>query len=506
MKKLLLSMLFVFLMSNLLMAQATYVGSTTCATCHSDKYNDWKDSGHPYKFSVIANNEVPTYPDFVINFQDTWMDSLGSAAHTWDQIAGVIGGFGWKARFVGTDGIIVGTASSSIDPGSGHNQFNFFGGEAHGWVDYHKSDENKYYNYSCFKCHTTGADTSGTWLANVDNLGTFTEGGIGCEACHGPGSEHASSPSTSNIDRVYEFAHLDNVYGGLVYAEGDTVRPDEAGNDVNFLCGTCHNRSYTAPIDSKGGFIKHHEQWDEFLTTKHYEQGFTCITCHDPHKRVLWGGDGIKITCETCHSKESGFKNHNENADCIDCHMPFAAKSGTTRGHSGHKGDVRSHLFTIIPDTLSIFNETGSAVRNDEQRKAGLNPGFSCLGCHNDDPNDAIPDMTLAQAAAAAKDMHEATGISSETSPLPTEFSLKQNYPNPFNPSTIIPFAVKNQGRVTLAVYDITGKKLRVLVDEVKAPGNYEVTFNASDLSGGIYIVHMKSGTYSSTKKLVLVK
>jgi hypothetical protein len=86
------------------------------------------------------------------------MESLGDGSHTWADVAGVIGGYGWKARFVGTDGHLIGTAGSSFgDTRVGHNQFNFYGGEDHGWVDYHPGDE-KIYNYGCFKCHTTGGD------------------------------------------------------------------------------------------------------------------------------------------------------------------------------------------------------------------------------------------------------------------------------------------------------------------------------------------------------------
>ena len=150
-------------------ADKTFVGSDACKGCHSSKYDDWSASGHPYKFSVIENDEAPVYPPEAVNFQSQWMENLGDGSHTWADIGGVIGGYGWKARFVGTDGHIVGTAGSSFSTGLGHNQFNFFGGEDHGWVDYHPADV-KIYNYGCFKCHTTGGDTTGTWLAGVDGL------------------------------------------------------------------------------------------------------------------------------------------------------------------------------------------------------------------------------------------------------------------------------------------------------------------------------------------------
>ena len=489
------------------LAQRTYVGSEACSTCHADKVADWQNSGHPYKFTVIENNQPPIYPDFVVNFQDQWMDSLGDGSHTWADIAGVIGGFGWKSRFVGTDGYIIGTAGSSFgDAGYGHNQFNFFGGEEHGWVDYDKDKTTKLYNYGCFKCHTTGGDTSGTWLSGVDGLGNFSEGGIGCESCHGPGSAHASTGNTDYIDRVYEYAHLDNSIGGLVWADGDTVRPSTDSDNVNYLCGTCHNRSYTYPINSKGGFIKHHEQWDEMIASPHGDQSWmNCSTCHDPHKRVVWDGEGITKTCQDCHSNVTVINDHTT-VNCIDCHMAFAAKSGTTRGQSGYKGDVRSHLFRIIPDTNSIFTEDGSAVKDDAERQAALNVQFACLGCHNDDPDDGITNKTLAEALASAQNIHGLDAIVGSENTIPKSFALKQNFPNPFNPGTQIVFHLPKRSHVKLTVYNMAGQLVATIVNQVMEPGVKQINFNASSLPSGVYFYRIQASEYSDTRKMVLLK
>ncbi|NOY94802.1 MAG: hypothetical protein GXO81_00205, partial [Chlorobi bacterium] len=79
----------------------TFVGSEECRICHYEKYNDWVASGHPYKFSVTPGDVGPVYPVEAVNFQSTWLDNLGDGTQTWADIAGVIGGYGWKARFVG---------------------------------------------------------------------------------------------------------------------------------------------------------------------------------------------------------------------------------------------------------------------------------------------------------------------------------------------------------------------------------------------------------------------
>lgn len=485
----------------------TYVTSQACMTCHPDHFSDWAASGHPYKFTVIQNGEPPVYPAEAVNFQSTWLDSLGDGSHDWNEIAGVIGGYGWKTRFVGTDGHLIGTAGSSFqDAGLGHNQINFYGGENHGWADYHPNDE-KIYNYSCFKCHTTGGDTQGSWLQDVPELGTFSEGGVGCESCHGPGSAHVADPTADNIDKVYEFAHLDNGLGGLEI-DGVVQMPDPNGDDVNFLCGTCHNRSYTDPINSSGGFIRHHEQWDEFVATKHGEAGFSCVTCHNPHKRVIWDGDGITTSCTTCHPTFEASLNHAPGVSCIDCHMPFAAKSGAKIGASGYRGDVRSHLMAINTSTESMFTADSSAVKDDAERSAALSPHYACLGCHNDDPNDAIPDMTIEDASLYAAGMH----LETSTFDLFRQQIALDVFPNPAVGSDEISFnlTLTKAENISLEVFNTSGELVYSMSELFVPSGGHVMRLDVSDnttadLQAGIYFVNVKGADVQATEKFIIV-
>lgn len=98
------------------------------------------------------------------------------------------------------------------------------------------------------------------------------------------------------------------------------------------------------------------------------------------------------------------------------------------------------------------------------------------------------------------------TGINSITKNLPDDFKLFQNYPNPFNPSTIISFYVSNYSRVQLKVYDILGREVSNLINEFKPAGTYSITFDGNGLSSGIYLYRINSGTFSETKKMILVK
>ncbi|QQS36488.1 MAG: T9SS type A sorting domain-containing protein [Ignavibacteriales bacterium] len=97
------------------------------------------------------------------------------------------------------------------------------------------------------------------------------------------------------------------------------------------------------------------------------------------------------------------------------------------------------------------------------------------------------------------------TAISYQTSNV-SGFELMQNYPNPFNPSTEIEFHLPEEVQVQINVYDILGSKLDVLLDEIKSAGIYQLTFDGSDYSSGIYILQLRAGDYVSRLKMVLAK
>ncbi len=98
-------------------------------------------------------------------------------------------------------------------------------------------------------------------------------------------------------------------------------------------------------------------------------------------------------------------------------------------------------------------------------------------------------------------------GITSvKSSPNAYSYFLANNYPNPFNPSTTINYEVPSSTFVTLKVYDVLGREIGTLVNEVKSAGQYSVTFDGSKLSSGVYFYRMTAGSYTSTKKAILMK
>jgi hypothetical protein len=88
----------------------------------------------------------------------------------------------------------------------------------------------------------------------------------------------------------------------------------------------------------------------------------------------------------------------------------------------------------------------------------------------------------------------------------PTNFSLEQNYPNPFNPTTVIRFQISYSTFVTLRVYDVLGREVALLVNEVKGVGEHEIVFDASGLASGIYFCRLLAGSFHLTRKMVLLQ
>ncbi|RKY20859.1 MAG: hypothetical protein DRQ55_06310 [Planctomycetota bacterium] len=307
-----------------------YVGSDACKQCHEAKWNDHRVSGHPFK--LHKRSEV-----------DTWSVPLPSG-YDWDDISYVIGGHSYKIRFMDLDGYII-TESPTGEPGN--NQYNIATGE---WVDYHAGEVGK--PYDCGSCHTTGFSPEG----NQDGLegihGTWQFEGIQCEECHGAGGDHINAPSSANI-----------------------ILDDSAA-----ACGACHVRGDPfTEIPAKGGYVKHHEQYNEFLASPHAD--LSCGSCHDAHKKSEFS---ITTQCVDCHEgyadvkkafKGLGKKHVDFGLGCKDCHMPYMGKSAVA--FNKYQGDVRSHLFDISTDKNDEpFTEDGSSA-------TGVLTGeWVCLGCH----------------------------------------------------------------------------------------------------------------------------
>ena len=130
---------------------------------------------------------------------------------------------------------------------------------------------------------------------------------------------------------------------------------------------------------------------------------------------------------------------------------------------------------------------------------------------HLPDPDSAIgqgsesEDDFASVAITASSSQAKLTATEAEAG-VPTEFALGSNYPNPFNPETVIPYAVAESGPVRIAVYDVLGREVAVLVAGTMSPGRYEAVWWASDAPSGVYVVRLEAGSVVKTRRVVLMK
>jgi hypothetical protein len=120
--------------------------------------------------------------------------------------------------------------------------------------------------------------------------------------------------------------------------------------------------------------------------------------------------------------------------------------------------------------------------------------------------------VVIQSSAGSSPDTVKVSGVAipatsvEELAELPTIFLLSQNYPNPFNPSTNIAFSLPIKSFVLLKVFDLLGREVATIVNDVKVAGSYNATFNAANMPSGVYFYRLQAGSFTETKKLVLLR
>lgn len=378
----------------------SYVGTQICLACHADK-ESFLETGHNFKLNKIVDGQMPQYPFTSIAGALEQLEGIENTLGTptsYTDVSYVIGGYKSSAMFLDLDGYIMnGTkAGASLGPD---------GTVAYMWP-YGMGDgpESHPYDY-CGRCHTTGwkdytsKEGDNRNLNRQDDLpgmgGTFSQTGVQCESCHGAGSEHAKSPSKTNITRQAE---------GRLRSD---LQADDMGYGQAMACAECHSkqgeRLYTDDFftpfneafggDSLGGLVLADTggrggrggrmATDTLLgidpdtrVAMGKKKDFACSSCHEPHmsefNKDKPGHEGAMVKeCTDCHTDmEFGGGGMaaamHEAADCVACHMP-----------SG------SHMFKI---DISVESTDASHYSEDGvYSKPWLRASDSCQGCHEED-------------------------------------------------------------------------------------------------------------------------
>ena len=284
-------------------APPTYIGSDACKECHKEVYATYQETGHRFVMNKVVDGKAPVYP-----FSEVPDPPEG---YTWDDILYVAGGYGWEARFIDKQGyLITGGAAAAgenaissetpitatvsitgetpitaavsitsetpitsevpiaaevpITAATGataaeaavKTQYNLpnkslkMGDD---WVAYHPGEQ---VSFTCGACHTTGYVPDGNQDGLPGLVGKWAEDGVGCEACHGPGSNHVNDPYLVDMK---------------------IVRDAE-------MCGACHSHGDATKIDAMDGFIVDQQQYAELFASK--KRVMRCVDCHNPHQTV----------------------------------------------------------------------------------------------------------------------------------------------------------------------------------------------------------------------------
>jgi predicted CXXCH cytochrome family protein len=322
-------------------AQAEYAGSATCSGCHNDIFSAFQNSGHPWILTPVEG-QAPERP-----FSAALEPPAGL---TWDDIAYVVGGFYWKARFVDQQGYLV---TGTGEDGSGqyllpNERLNLEGA----WAEYHSGEEARLYD--CGACHTTGYSPNGRQDDREGIRGTWAEAGVQCEACHGPSSLHAQNPAA--------------------------FRPEIDHSRQS--CETCHVAGAQAEVSET--FVLHHDNYGGMFLGKH--RVLDCTDCHDPHSGVVqFRADEqeapMRIQCAECHIQAAQFQkvqiHINIRLTCVQCHMPYLIENAQSNPEI-FSADVRTHAMTINPFQIEQFNEAGEAL------VSSISLNAACRQCHNE--------------------------------------------------------------------------------------------------------------------------
>ncbi len=366
----------------LLSQPKAYVGSDVCKSCHLEHFDAWKRTLHSRMLQDAKANRDVLVTDIVEEKVRADLALKGDKLKVpADKIfvpkeSDVLYTIGsqWKQRY-----LIRHEGKLKIAP----TQFNVDSGR---WVNYHEHDWKKRpWLKKCGGCHATGVDLE---------KDTFVEPGVGCEACHGPGSHHAALPSDETFEKRTTIINPSKLTGGVAvqicgscHNRGKSTQVKGSGWPVGYRPGKAlevyyrsiapkHKKIYSDPeakehYHSKG----HHQQYLDWTRSKHADSGIDCMTCHNVHElgnplfRSKTKAQGDKL-CTSCHEPMEAVGAHAVHSfgNCLNCHMARVAKSAES-------GDIRSHVFDVILP------------------KEGLEWGMpnSCQTCHKhekEDPSD----------------------------------------------------------------------------------------------------------------------
>jgi len=180
--------------------------------------------------------------------------------------------------------------------------------------------------------------------------------------------------------------------------------------------------------------------------------------------------------------------------------------------HDGNGNNVEGAVATLINENGVVVNATISDLDGSFVMEGLSSGSYQLTSSMVDYSASSQSNVTLESAnnyvsADIVVTSDAVTGVeSSNNNAVVSSYSIDQNYPNPFNPTTVISYQLPANGLVTIKVYNVIGKEIATLVNEYQQSGKYSKTFSANELTSGVYFYTIKSGSFSATKKMILLK
>ena len=338
-----------------------FVGSKGCLMCHPYKNNKkeknvgkWENHTHAKMLLPVKDGKTPKGINVTL-----------PKGISWNDISYIAGGGTYYARFIDSKGYVVTGPEAQWSP-DGKKLTPFMEGSPSGSV-----------RYEDIKFHSVGWRASGSYKKGVvNNLegipGAWFENGVGCEACHGPGHEHAAVGPP-------KLRELKKEKGDLKILSGKKAKKSD-------VCGQCHKRTDDDKlILFTDDMVLNRQQYTEMLLNKKAKFKFTCVMCHDPHAGAR-SKEGIASQCKDCHKGKYNIEikiDAMADLSCEDCHMPYANRGAyDTMLNEYHKGDMRSHIFGISVDPNYKLNDGTGHAALDENGFARLTVEMTCYACH----------------------------------------------------------------------------------------------------------------------------
>lgn len=328
-----------------------YAGSMRCAGCHEEKYFAWSETLHANIIQNPHTDPAAIVADFAAEDSDLTF-ATGDVAYT-------IGGR-WKQLF------ITQTVSNTLAilPA----QWNVATAE---WVPYHPDTwETSDWRTDCSGCHVTGLETTG-W--------TFTEFGVGCESCHGPGAAHAADP-----EAIKPFTTVDDQVCGACHSRGES--PEGHPFPATYHPGDTLTEHFAFASDAAsiwpdGSARLNHQQYMDWQLGSTMQQApeMSCTTCHNVHEAGPGPSqlkDEPNALCLSCHTPQAAIVTHTPYHEsalskrdflCTDCHMPLMATSAV-------EYDIHNHSL-LQPDPAGTIEHGGLAMMPNACNNCHMRPG-----------------------------------------------------------------------------------------------------------------------------------